>query len=147
MAFTLFKFKAKRALNNKLGLIMFWGGLLMLLVDMTTAFPTPARGQYALWWLIIVAVGSYFWFESKKLPLEETLEIAAKYRGVLRIPQVVSELEVTIETAERILDALAKRKRAAPEKRPKDPKGYEAVWIFHDLTPGGMTEEKKAETE
>lgn len=142
MAYTLTKFKARRALYHKLGLGLFWGGLLLLLIDMTTAFPTPVYGQYALWWLIVVGLGAYFWHESKKLPLEETLEIAARYRGVLRVPQLVTELNVTIDTAERILDALTRRKYAAPEKHPKDPKGYETIWVFHDLTPGGAAPAK-----
>lgn len=130
MAFSLKEFKRKRALLRLAGVLMFWGGLLLLLMDMTTTFPTPLRGQYAMWWLIVVGVGVWSWIASRRFPLEETIEIAKepKYFGELRVTELTSELNVSLENAEDILMALVKKGYARMEQR-----GETRVWVFPDV--------------
>ena len=136
MAFSLVEFKRKRTTRRVCGALLFWLGLLALLADMTTEFPTPARGQYALWWLIVVAFGAYVWISSRRLPLEEVIEVARQpmYFGELRVTEVTSEFNVSLETAERILIALVKKGYARIEDR-----GETRVWVFPEIKDAGPT--------
>ena len=140
MAFSLLQFKRKRARRRVVGALLFWGGLLLLLVDMTTMFPTPIRGQYALWWLVVVAGGVWFWVASKRLPLEETIEIAKEpmYFGELRVTELTGELNISLETAESILQALVRKGYARLEDR-----GETRVWVFPDVKGAGPMVRRK----
>ncbi len=134
MAFSLEAFKAKRLRQRLIGAIMFWGGLLFLMADVTTNFPTPMKGQYALWWLAVVGFGAWSWIRSKRLPLEETIEIARQpsYFGEMRITELTSELNVSLETAEEILTALTRKGFARMEDR-----GEICVWVFPEVKSAG----------
>ena len=79
--FSLVAFKKGRRRKRLCGTIVFWGGLALLILDMMTTFPTPVRGQYAVWWLLVVALGAVLWMTAKRLPLEETIEVAKYCRG------------------------------------------------------------------
>ena len=129
MAFNLSDFRNKRHTKHLIGLIGFWGGLILLCLDMTTSFPTPERGAYAIWWVPIIVIGAYFYIISRRLPLEEVIEIASdqKYNGELRVHDVVHELGVNIGTAERILYALERKGYASVENREDT-----QVWVFPD---------------
>jgi len=128
MGFSLIAFKRSRRRKRLGGIVLFWGGIAMLMLDMATPFPTPMRGQFAAWWLIVIAVGAAFWMSSKRLPLEETIEVAKYCRGELKVPDLTSELNVTIDTAERILVALERKGYARMEAR-----GETHVWVFPDI--------------
>lgn len=130
MTFSLTDFKRRRALQRLLGKLMFWGGLLLLLAGVTGALPRPLRGKRAMWWLIVVGVGAWSWISSRRLPLEETVEIAKdpKYFGELRVTELTSELNVSLENAEDILMALVKKGYARVEQR-----GETRVWVFPDI--------------
>lgn len=98
------------------------------MLDMTTSFPTPVRGQYAAWWLLVVAAGTGLWLSAKRLPLEETIEVAKYCRGELTVTDLTSELNLTIGTAERILEALARKGYAKLEQR-----GEMQVWVLPEV--------------
>jgi len=128
VGFSLVEFRKSRRRNRLAGKVLFWGSLAMLILDMATPWPTPVQGQYAVWWLLVTALGAGLWLTAKRLPLEETLEIAKYSHGELKVPDLTSELHVTIETAERILDALARKGYARVEDR-----GEVRVWVFPDI--------------
>ena len=126
--FSLIDFRKGRRRKRLAGIVLFWGGLALLVLDMTTSFPTPVRGQYAAWWLVVVAAGTGLWLSAKRLPLEETIEVAKYCRGELTVTDLTSELNVTIGTAERILEALARKGYAKPEQR-----GEMQVWVLPEV--------------
>ncbi len=128
MGFSLIAFKKNRRQQRLSGIILFWGGLAMLILDMLTTFPTLVRGQYAVWWVLVVALGAALWMKSKRLPLEETIEVAKYCHAELKVTDLTSELNVTLDTAERILMALARKGYAKIEDR-----GETRVWVFPDL--------------
>lgn len=130
MGFSLIEFKRGRRRKRMAGILLFWGGIAMLMLDMATPFPTPMRGQFAAWWLIVIAVGAAFWITSKRLPLEETIEVAKYCRGELKVPDLTSELNVTLDTAERILCALERKGYARMEQRDEM-----HVWVFPGIAP------------
>ncbi len=126
--FSLIDFRKGRRRKRLAGMALFWGGLALLVLDMTTSFPTPMRGQYAAWWLVVVATGMGLWISAKRLPLEETIEVAKYCRGELTVTDLTSELNVTIGTAERILEALARKGYAKSEQR-----GEIRVWVLPEV--------------
>lgn len=130
MGFSLIAFKRSRRRNRLGGVVFFWGGLAMLMLDMTTTFPTPLQGPFVAWWLIVIAVGAALWIVSKRLPLEETIEVAKYCHGELKVTDLTSELNVTLDTAERILVALERKGYARMEAR-----GDIHVWVFPDIAP------------
>ena len=131
--FSLIDFRKGRRRKRLAGILLFWGGLALLLLDMTTTFPTPVRGQYATWWVLVVAAGMGLWLSAKRLPLEETIEVAKYCRGELTVTDLTSELNVTIGTAERILEALARKGYAKLEQR-----GETRVWVLPEVK-GALT--------
>lgn len=128
MGFSLIAFKKSRRRKRLWGIVLVWGGLALLILDMMTTFPTPVRGQYAVWWLLVVALGAALWMTAKRLPLEETIEVAKYCRGELKVTDLTSELNVTLDTAERILMALTRKGYAKIEDR-----GDTRVWLFPDV--------------
>ena len=118
-------FRKKRKRKQKWGLILFWGGLLMLLLDITTPFPTPVRGAFALWWLIAVAAGAFVYMQSRRLLVEETVILAGNHDGEWKITDEVSELNISLGTASRILYSLERAEMACLEQR-----GDIHVWVF-----------------
>jgi len=128
MGFSLIAFKKDRRRKRLCGVVLFWGGLAVLILDMMTSFPTPVRGQYAVWWLLVVALGAALWMTSKRLPLEEAIEVSKYCQGELKVTDLTSELNVTLDTAEKILAALARKGYAKIEDRPDT-----RVWVFPDV--------------
>ncbi len=126
--FSLIDFRKGRRRKRLAGIVLFWGSLALLVLDMTTSFPTPVRGQYAAWWLVVVAAGTGLWLSAKRLPLEETIEVAKYCRGELTVTDLTSELHVTIGTAERIFTALARKGYAKLEQR-----GETQVWVVPEV--------------
>ena len=114
--FSPIEFGKGRRRKRLAGIILFWGGLALLVLDMTTSFPTPVRGQYAAWWLPVMAAGTGLWLLAKRLPLEEAIIVAKYCRGELTVTDLTGELNVTIGTAERILEALGININMAPEQ-------------------------------
>ena len=128
MGFSLIAFKKSRRRKRLYGIVLFWGGLAVLILDMMTSFPTPVRGQYAVWWALVVALGAALWMTSKRLPLEEAIEVSKYCRGELKVTDLTSELNVTLDTAERILGALTRKGYAKIEDRADT-----RVWVFPDV--------------
>ena len=128
MGFSLIQFRKDRRRRRLAGIGMFWGGLAMLMIDMTTSFPTPLRGKFAAWWLVVIAAGAVVWIGSKRLPLEQAIEVAKYCHGELRVTDLTAELNVTIDTAERILRKLEKKGYARTEDRDEV-----RVWVFPDI--------------
>ncbi len=128
MGFSLIAFKKSRRRNRLYGIVLFWGGLALLILDMMTSFPTPVRGHYAVWWVLVVALGAALWMTSKRLPLEETIEVSKYCRGELKVTDLTSELNVTLDTAERVLKALTRKGYAKIEDR-----GDARVWVFPEV--------------
>ncbi len=96
-------YKRRRDFERRLGILGFWGGLLCLLLDMATPFPTPVRGAMTLWWLLIIGAGVIFWILSKRYPEKEILELAKQHNGELTVPDVTGALGVDAEFARQIL--------------------------------------------
>jgi len=128
MGFSLTEFKRGRRTRRIIGIVLFWAGLVLLAVDLATDFPTPVAGQWAVIWLIPVAAGAILWLAAKRLPLEETIEVSKYCHGELKIADLTSELDVTLDTAERILAALVARGYASKEDRDGT-----RVWVFPDV--------------
>lgn len=149
MAFNIEEFRKRRKFKYWFGSALFWGGLVLLILDCTTPFPTPVRAAYVYsWWIPIMTIGGIFYCLSKKLPLEEAMGIAREHNNKLTVTELVSELGVNIKTAEAVLTALRKKGYAKPQKR-----GQIIVWVFtesgdassemgskKELTESGMTE-------
>lgn len=126
MAFNIEEFRKKRKFKYKLGFALFLGGLICLILDCTTSFPTPIRGAYVYtWWVPIMTVGGIFYYLSKRLPLEEAIGIAKKHGNELTVIDLVGEMSVTLNTAEATLRKLQRKGYAKPQKR-----GQEIVWVF-----------------
>lgn len=132
MVVSLEEFRRKRRRQTFWGVLLFWGGLVLLGLDMTTPFPTPTRGAFAALWLPVVAAGAVLYIAGKRLPLEETIRIARKrdYAGELHATDLTCELHCTLDTAERILEALQRKGYARLDTR-----GEGHVWVFPDLAP------------
>lgn len=130
MSFNLQEFKAKRNTYKWIGVCVFIGGLIFLVLDMETNFPTPVRGAYAMYWILIVVVGAEIWAYSKHLPLEETIGLAdtPQHRGELRITEIINEMRVDISTAEKIVRKLEKKGYVICELR-----GDITVWVFPNI--------------
>ena len=124
----MIEFKRSRRLKRISGIILFWVGLALLAVDLATHFPTPVAGQYAAVWLVPAAIGAVLWIAAKRLPLEETIEVSKYCHGELKISDLTSELDVTLDTAERILAALVNKGYAKIEDREGT-----RVWVFPDV--------------
>ena len=121
-------YKAKRKLLRMTGAIGFWGGALFLLLDVTTPFPTPARGAYAMWWLLVVAAGAVIWVLSRKLPNLEIIDLAEMHNGELSIPTVMQELSLPPSMAATALEALAGDDLARETQV-----GKQRIWVFHGI--------------
>jgi hypothetical protein len=118
-------FKARRKLLRTTGGLGFWGGVLFLLLDVTTPFPTPVRGAYATWWLLVVAGGAVFWALSRRLPNLELIDLAEMHDGELSIPIVMQKLSLPPSMAAASLEAIVDDDLAS-EKQVSG----QRVWIF-----------------
>jgi hypothetical protein len=125
MSATTVAYKAKRKRNEKLGLIGIWGGALMLLVDMSTSFPTPARGALAMWWLLVVGAGCASWVLSRKLPIEESIRLADEHDGELTVPNMTMELGLPVSMADKTLQSLCDCGQAMAIHT-----GHRSTWFF-----------------
>ena len=121
-------YKAKRRLLRTMGALGFWGGALFLLLDMTTPFPTPVRGGYAMWWLLVVIAGAVFWVLSRKLPNLELIDLADVYNGELSIPTVMQELGLPLSMATAALEGMA-----ADDLAGEIHAGRQRIWVFYGI--------------
>lgn len=121
-------YKAKRKLLGMIGALGFWGGALLLLLDMTTSFPTPARGAYAMWWLLVVALAVVFWVLSRKLPNLELIDLADEYKGELTISLVMQEMSLPVSMATAALEAMSSDDLAGEIQL-----GKQRVWVFYNM--------------
>ncbi|MBN1671144.1 MAG: hypothetical protein JXR37_08940 [Kiritimatiellae bacterium] len=124
-------YRSKRFLQEKLGALGFWGGALLLLVDMTTPFPTPVRGAYAMWWLLVVGAGGAAWILSRRIPVEETLQLAEESGGALTIPVVSRELGLPVKMASCTLRAMCDCGEAEEVET-----GQSRTWFFFNTNHG-----------
>jgi hypothetical protein len=121
-------FKAKRKVLRMTGAIGFWGGSLFLLLDVTTPFPTPVRGAYAMWWLLVVALGAVLWILSRRLPNLELIDLAEMHNGELSIPTVMQEMSLPLSMATAALEQIGDDD-LADEKQV----GKQRIWVFHGV--------------
>ncbi len=118
-------YKAKRKLLRMIGALGFWGGALLLLLDVTTPFPTPIRGGYAMWWLLVVAGGAVVWVLSRRLPNVELIDLAEMHNGELSIPTVMQEMSLPASMALAALEAIADEDLASEQQV-----GKQRIWTF-----------------
>lgn len=148
-----FEFRRKQSRLNAIGWILFFLGLVLILVDMTTPFPTPVQGQFALLWGIISASGIGVWvYGSKQLPTKEALQIADsdEFLGGLTAAQLSQVLNIAPDRAYLTLVMLVRIDIARierfkdqeffvfPEIRAHNPKAHgswmcKTCWTFNGL--------------
>ena len=73
-------------------------------------------------------LGEALWITSRRLPLEEAIEVSKYCHGELKVADLTSELNVTLDTAERTLMVLTRKGYAKMEDR-----GDTRVWVFPDV--------------
>lgn len=134
MAFSLERFRQQRLRKTRIGLYGFWGTLLFMVLDLTTAFPTAQRGGFLVVSLAALCVFAAIYVQGRRLPLEETIEIARLHGNQLKVTDLTHELNVTIATAQRILSALVARGQAIPITSPDH--FAVTVYIFPELQVG-----------
>ena len=122
-------FVASRRRIKRLGWIALYGGLICLILDVTTPFPTPVRGELALGlWIPVMLLGIVLLIIGHRLPLRETLLLADRHGGVLDVPTIVREFAVDPEDGRRILEkACAKLGHAVHDDEPTGNRFY----VFH----------------
>ena len=121
-------FKARRKLLRMIGAIGFWGGAIFLLLDVTTSFPTPVRGAYATWWLLVVGAGAVIWVLSRKLPTVELIDLAQRHNGRLSIPTVMQELSLPSSMAAAALEGMVSDDLAGETQVDE-----QRIWTFHGI--------------
>jgi hypothetical protein len=121
-------YKARRKLLRAIGAIGFWGGAIFLLLDVTTPFPTPVRGAYATWWLLVVAAGAVLWVLSRRLPTLELIDLAEQHNGQLTIPTVMQDLSLPTSMAIAALEGVVGDELASETQIDK-----QRVWTFHGI--------------
>lgn len=96
-----------------------WSGIViialmvtMLIVDCTSSFPTPNRGEFVGLWIPAILFGVFLLFRSRKLPLEAALKAAELHGGKLTVHELVNELGITIDEAEDTLKRLCEKGQA-----------------------------------
>jgi hypothetical protein len=118
-SFNYLEFQRSRKAKRGWGISLFWSAFILTVIDLTLAFPTPNRGRFIPFALILAGIGAVLYILSKKLPLEEVLLIGSdktKYPDGIMISDLVSELRITTENAEEILTALEKKGFATVKK-------------------------------
>jgi hypothetical protein len=103
-------FNSTRRRYKRWGWTVFLGGLVFTLLDLTTPFPTPARGQFVLaFWAPVMLIGGFLLVLGYRLPLREALLLADRYGGALDVATVVRELNLSADTAERVLKTACRK--------------------------------------
>ena len=126
MATSFENFKIWYKYKRRAGLVLFWGGLIMVFVDMFSHIPTPVRGAFVFaFWVPMIIVGAVSYVLSTKLPIEETMALAKEHNNELTVTDVISELGITLSVAEKTLEVLRKRGYVKAQKR-----GNLIIWVF-----------------
>jgi hypothetical protein len=90
-----------------------WGGVglgILTYLDAGWKFPIWLTGIWAFGLgTIFIVIGLIFLSSSYKLPIREALMFASTKQGMLTAPSLALGLNVTLETAELIIDQLAKK--------------------------------------
>lgn len=93
------------------GWLLFLGGLTMLVVDATTAFPTPARGVFALYWVVFAVIGLYCLRRREKLAFGSAEKLLrSEYK--LTVDNVSHQLNLNPADAREVMEELVKRRTA-----------------------------------
>jgi len=93
---------------------LFFGGSFMMVLDFTTRFPTQEKGEFALVWAFVMAVGVYFWYRSMELPLKEIMQLAESRNGLLTLSEAATALDVDPDRVADSLHCLERRGLAKP---------------------------------
>lgn len=93
------------------GWLLFLGGLGMLVVDSTTSFPTPARGVFALYWVVFAVVGLYY-LRRRETLARESAEKLLRSEYKLTVDDVSRQLNLNPEDARDVMEELVKRRTA-----------------------------------
>lgn len=108
--------------------VLFFGGALMLLVDFTTKLPTVEKGEFAVLWLALMAVGGIFYWRSLELPAREILQLAQDNSGLMTVTEITTKLQVSPDLVLRTLRFLATRNLARPSLHEVE----KNLWEFPD---------------
>ncbi len=90
-----------------------WGMValgLLIYLDAGWRFPVPLTGPWAfMLGTPLILAGFWFVIASKKLPIREALLFASTRRGKVTAPSLSVALDVTLDTAEMILEHLVQK--------------------------------------
>lgn len=131
MPFSLERFREQRLWKKRIGAWGFWASVVFAVLDATTRLPTAERGAFAFVSLTMMTIFAVIYGLGCKLPLEETIEIARLHDNQLKITDLTRELNVTIDTARKILSALVQKGQAVNTTLP-DEFGV-TVYVFPEL--------------
>ena len=125
-------YRVSHRFQAKLGGLGFWAAWILFLVDMTTPFPTPARGAFAMWWLLVIGLAAIVWVRTRRLPLEECVLLAEDEGGELTVPVTARRLGLGLGMAEKTLAALVEVGEAEEVDT-----GHARTWFFYNTNRGG----------
>ena len=131
MPFSLERFREERLRKTRVGAIGFWASVVFAVFDATTPLPTVERGAFIFASVTLMAIFGGLYCLGRRLPLEETIEIARLHNNQLKVTDLTRELNVSITTAQRILSKLAQKGLAVSTTSP-DEYGV-TVYIFPEL--------------
>lgn len=93
------------------GWLLFLGGLLMLVMDATTAFPTPLRGAFALYWVVFALIGLNCLRQREKLAFGSA-EKLLRSEFKLTVDGISHQLNLSPADAREVMEELVKRRTA-----------------------------------
>jgi hypothetical protein len=129
--FSLERFRAERLRKKRIGAWGFWASVVFAVLDATTPLPTAERGAFVVVSLTLMAIFAVIYGLGCRLPLEETIEIARLHDNQLKVTDLTRELNVSIDTARKILSALVQKGQAVNTTLP-DEFGV-TVYVFPEL--------------
>lgn len=113
-------FIRKRKSMQWWGVFLFWGGIALFAIDLTTPFPTRVSAQFTAVWLGLISLpGAILWIKSQSLPLAEAMEAIGYSRAFMTNGLTPADLAITMgitpNTAAKILSELIKEGNARIE--------------------------------
>lgn len=103
--------------------------LVVLMLDATTPFPTPVRGQFAFVWLIPILGGLYCWLLLPKLvPVKEIRKIAWDQKGEIHSTDLVDLMDVDPDESLFAMEFMERKKHCVCEDREG-----QKVFVFKDI--------------
>ena len=94
-------------------------GAIMWPIDWFTRFPTPVRGEFTCWWMIIIALGLWCGLRYRRLPYYEAWKLLRAKRGYTA--DYLARLGLSLAEARRIMERFVANEDAQvvePERIP-----------------------------